>query len=93
MIEAVKLTLSKSSSRCDSKQSLDDELANGEAMRNLKAISVGSTQAIIGRGLRAAPSNPLATSAEDISKAIYEHKGFTREAALKAFSNIKRRSR
>lgn len=62
-------------------------------MRTLKTISFVANQAVSARSVRAEISQPLATSAEDISKALYEHKGFTREAALKAFSNIRRRSR
>jgi len=38
-------------------------------------------------------SKPLATSLEDIARSIYAYDGFTREAALHAFSHIKRRTR
>lgn len=62
-------------------------------MRTLKTIPAGSSQAAAAGVIPAAPSRQLATSAEDISKALYEFKGFTREAALQAFANVKRRSR
>jgi len=35
----------------------------------------------------------LATSLEDIARAIYAYDGFTREAALQAFSHIKKRTK
>jgi len=41
---------------------------------------------------REIPSKPLATSLEDIARAIYAYDGFTLEAALQAFSHIKRRT-
>jgi len=38
------------------------------------------------------PLEPLASSLEDIARAIYAYDGFTLEAALQAFSHIKRRT-
>jgi len=38
------------------------------------------------------PLKPLATRLEDIARAIYAYDGFTLEAALQAFSHIKRRT-